>query len=115
MIERFENGDFTHACTGESFVYVIESTDFEGDDLIRLIGEGLVDGAIGTLTDFFELFVVGLELHKNEIIIISRGGEGKITSMGVVGTHELKRSQIYLFEFNKYPINFRWTNLSNDN
>jgi hypothetical protein len=42
-----------------------------------LIAEGLVDGAIGTLTNFFELSVVGLDLHKNEIIIISKGERGK--------------------------------------
>ena len=42
MIEGFENGNFAHASTGNSFVHVIESTDFEGYDLIGSIVNGLV-------------------------------------------------------------------------
>ena len=63
VIEGFENGNFAHASTGNSFVHVIESTDFEGYDLIGSIVNGLVYWPIGALAYFIKLSVVRFDLH----------------------------------------------------
>jgi hypothetical protein len=72
MIEAPENGKLAHAGTGHSLIHIIKAADFKRDSLIVAGVNGAVDSAISAFTDFLKFFVVGLDLHGNEKLNISK-------------------------------------------
>jgi hypothetical protein len=63
MLQEFEERDLPDGCGGKSFVFVIETYFFEGDNFIGLLVSGFVDDSVSSLTDFvdaLELVVLGM-------------------------------------------------------
>lgn len=63
MLEDFEERDLPDGCGGKSFVFMIETYFFEGNDFVGLLVSGFVDDSVSSLTDFvdaLELVVLGV-------------------------------------------------------
>ena len=66
MLQDFEERDLPDGCGGKSFVFVIETYFFEGDNFVGLLVSGFVDDSVSSLSDFVD----SLEL----VVLVMSGG-----------------------------------------